>query len=92
MPSKLYGILAAGRPYLTNAPQDSELFDITVKNQIGITIPPGSPPAIAEAIRTASKDPQTLKKMGHHARQLAESQFTRRHAVQAFSQMLLRVV
>ena len=34
IPSKIFGILAAGRPYLTNAPQESELFRITLPSKV----------------------------------------------------------
>lgn len=91
MPSKLYGILAAGRPYLTNAPQESELFRITKEESVGLTVEAGSSQAIADVIRSAKQDQTRLQAMGQASRRLAERRFTRTHAVEAFSQLLTEV-
>ena len=91
MPSKLYGILAAGRPYLTNAPESSELFDVTTAHDVGITVRAGSAEAIAEAVRDAKNNRDRLKQMGRNARALAEQQYTRRGAVEAFATLLANV-
>ncbi|MEQ9411650.1 MAG: glycosyltransferase family 4 protein [Fuerstiella sp.] len=92
MPSKLYGILAAGRPYLTNAPETSELHEITTTHKVGFTIRPGAPADIADAIRSAKADPEVLRLMGKRARELVEQNYTRRNAVRAFSQLISEVI
>ncbi|MCH2213147.1 MAG: FkbM family methyltransferase [Fuerstiella sp.] len=91
MPSKLYGILAAGRPFLTNAPETSELFELTKSHHVGFTVEAGCPSAIAEAVRTAKTDRATLKNMGQRARQLAEDRFTKTLSVSAFAKSLQEV-
>lgn len=91
MPSKLYGILAAGRPYLTNAPADSELYQLTESHNVGLTVEAGSAERIAQSIRAASRDRSTLQQMGKSARLLAESRYTRSHSVTAFARMLSEV-
>jgi len=91
MPSKLYGILAAGRPFLTNAPETSELFEITKTHNVGYTVKAGSPMGIADAIRSAKSNRSTLQAMGQNARCLAEEQFTKTHSVAAFSKLLTEV-
>ncbi len=92
MPSKLYGILAAGRPYITNAPDESELHQITCSQQVGLTIKPGLPIAIAEKISEAKLDRQTLTAMGKRCRLLAEAKFTRKHATTAFKNVLFETL
>lgn len=92
MPSKLYGILAAGRPYLTNAPSDSELFEITEREQVGVTVTAGDPQRIAETIRSAKAQSVRLAQMGSNARQLAVSHFTRTHSIDAFARVLNEVL
>ena len=91
MPSKLYGILAAGRPLLTNAPRQSELYEITSRQGIGITVEAGSPAGIADAIRQARLDPLALVAMGERARSLAETLYARTKSVAVFSKMLSEV-
>lgn len=88
MPSKLYGILAAGRPYLTNAPETSELFQITVTNAIGTTIEPGSSAAIAQAVIKAAADRGSQVRAGARARQVCTDQFTQQHAIRRFTSLL----
>jgi colanic acid biosynthesis glycosyl transferase WcaI len=88
MPSKLYGILAAGRPYLTNAPADSELARLTGEYQVGITVEPGSPKAIADGIRRAANNASGISDMGKNARKLALSEFTREKSAEKFRAVL----
>jgi glycosyltransferase involved in cell wall biosynthesis len=88
MPSKLYGILAAGRPYLTNAPADSELARLTDEFQVGITVEPGSPKAIADGIRRAANNASGISDMGKNARKLALSEFTREKSAEKFRAVL----
>lgn len=89
MPSKLYGILAAGRPFLTNAPEESELHRITTSQQVGFTVKAGLPAEIADKIREAKSDREALLAMGTRCRTLAETRFTLNHATTAFKSMLL---
>lgn len=91
MPSKLYGILAAGRPYLTNAVPDSDLHRMTRRHNIGITVEPGSPAEIASAILSAKQNPAALKEMAINARHLAMTEFTREKSVEKFKTVLDRV-
>ncbi|MEO1979000.1 MAG: glycosyltransferase family 4 protein, partial [Fuerstiella sp.] len=92
MPSKLYGILAAGRPYLTTAPEGGELFGITQDEQVGFTVPSGDPKKIADVILAARANSSELCAMRERARQLAESRFTKHHSVAAFANVLTEVV
>jgi glycosyltransferase involved in cell wall biosynthesis len=88
MPSKLYGILAAGRAFLTNAPAESELAKLTYNYQVGITVEPGCPKAIAEGIRAAANDPARMMEMGKNARKLAISEFSREKSAEKFRMVL----
>ncbi|MEO2014724.1 MAG: glycosyltransferase family 4 protein [Fuerstiella sp.] len=92
MPSKLYGILAAGRPFLTNAPQTSELYEVTKSHNVGFTVEAGSPELIAQAVLAASNDCVGLKEMGQRARTLAEEKYSKSRSVAAFAQTLGEVV
>lgn len=91
MPSKLYGILAAGRPYLTNAPDSSELYRITTEQNVGFTVEAGSAERIADAVRAAKADRAVLQEMGQRARRLAEQDYTRELSIQRFSEMLFEL-
>ena len=92
MPSKLYGILAAGRPYLTNAPAGSELHTVSTNHNVGLTVEPGSVQAIVDRIRWAADHPVELEAMGRNARQLAEKEYTQQHSIAKFRQVLQQVL
>jgi colanic acid biosynthesis glycosyl transferase WcaI len=92
MPSKLYGVLAAGRAYLTNAVPGTELHDLTVGHETGFVVPPQDPAAIAQTIRIAKAVPDRLKQMGQNGRHLAIQKYTRTVCVTAFSRMLQKVL
>jgi len=92
MPSKLYGILAAGRPCLTNAPAGSELHRVIAEQRVGFAVPSGSVAELATAIREAAADPGRLREMGIRARQLAETQYSRPQSVEKFRRLLMDVV
>ena len=92
MPSKLYGILAAGRPYLTNAPAGSELHTVSITYNVGLTVEPGSVPAIADRILWAVDHPAELEIMGHNARKLAESEYTQHRSIARFCKLLQQVL
>ena len=92
MPSKLYGILAAGRPFLTNAPAGSELHAISTHHKVGLTVEPGSTRDIADRILWAADHPAELEIMGHNARQLAESEYTQHRSIAKFREVLQDVL
>ncbi|MCA9084590.1 MAG: glycosyltransferase family 4 protein [Planctomycetaceae bacterium] len=88
MPSKLYGILASGRPYITNAPPTSELHEITVSHDVGMTVDAGKVEDIVRAVDWAKTHPTELKAKGCRARELVLSRYTRRQAVASFAEVL----
>jgi glycosyltransferase involved in cell wall biosynthesis len=92
MPSKLYGILAAGRPCLTNAPAGSELQRIISEKQVGFAIPSGSVEQLAAAILQAAADPGLLREMNLRARHLAETEYSRAQSTAKFRRLLTEVL
>ena len=91
MPSKLYGVLAAGRPYLTNAMPNSDLHRITVQREVGVTVAPDDVPAIVDAISKLKADPERQKKMSKNARRVAETVFTKAQSMTQFRNLLHRL-
>src|SRR5204862_207522 len=53
VPSRLYGILAAGRPVIAAAEEESETAQLVAEVGCGVVVPPGNPFALAGAIRAA---------------------------------------
>jgi len=71
VPSKLYSILAAGRPVLAVAAQESDAARIVCESGCGIAVDPDDPTAVVRAIRELRNDPARLADMGRRARETA---------------------
>jgi glycosyltransferase involved in cell wall biosynthesis len=67
VPSKLYSILAAGRPILVVAPEETDAARIVRENGCGLVADPDNPAGVAAAIRALRNDPVRLRAMGHRA-------------------------
>jgi colanic acid biosynthesis glycosyl transferase WcaI len=90
VPSKVYGILAAGRPYIAATDPSSEPAQLARESGCGLVAAPGDPAALAEAIATMYDDPAMTRDMGGRARLVAR-QYDRKVAVQAYHDLLERV-
>lgn len=75
-PSKLLGIIAAGRPVLTVADDQSELTQTVAEGGFGVTLPPGDSAALAAVIEELATDPERLKRFSQAgSRFLADFEF-----------------
>jgi glycosyltransferase involved in cell wall biosynthesis len=88
VPSRLYGILAAGRPVIAAADPESETAQLVADVGCGVVVPPGNPLALAEGIRAAHDGAYDLAEMGRRARAYAESNSDRRIAVDRYRGVL----
>jgi lipopolysaccharide/colanic/teichoic acid biosynthesis glycosyltransferase len=90
VPSKLYGVLAAGRPYVAAVEEACEVATITRKYACGLLAEPGNPDDLADKILTLYRDRELATRLGANARRAA-LEFDRRVQVKAY-QDLLRAV
>jgi glycosyltransferase involved in cell wall biosynthesis len=67
VPSKLFAILAAGRPVLAVAPEGSDVARIVRRYGCGFVADPDDPNAVAAAVRHAMRAPDLLEAMGRRA-------------------------
>ncbi|MDR7559593.1 MAG: glycosyltransferase family 4 protein [Armatimonadota bacterium] len=67
VPSKLYAVLAAGRPVLAVAPEASDVARIVRRYGCGFVADPDDPVAVAAAVRQAMASPDLLETMGRRA-------------------------
>jgi glycosyltransferase involved in cell wall biosynthesis len=73
VPSKLYPTLAAGRPVLGVAPEESDVVRIIRRTGCGIAANPDDPASVAEAIRGVLHDSEQLRSMASKAREISFS-------------------
>jgi glycosyltransferase involved in cell wall biosynthesis len=71
VPSKLYPTLAAGRPVLGVAAEESDVVRIIRRTGCGIAADPDDPNSVAESIRSVLHNPGQLQTMGRRARESA---------------------
>ena len=71
VPSKIYGILAAGRPVLALADPRSDVARIVVESGCGLAVDPDDPVKAAAAILDLRSNPPRLAEMGRRARETA---------------------
>ncbi len=90
VPSKVYGILAAGRPYIAAVDPSSEVATIARDYGCGLPAAAGDPDALAAAIAQMCDNPDATRAMGERAR-AAALQFDRRIAVAAYHDLFVRV-
>jgi colanic acid biosynthesis glycosyl transferase WcaI len=90
VPSKLYGILAAGRPYIAAVDPSCEAATIAAEHHCGLLAAPGNPDALAASIAAMYDNPGETRLMGDNARKAAW-RFDRRATVQRYYDLLLRV-
>jgi glycosyltransferase involved in cell wall biosynthesis len=87
-PSKLYGIAAAGRPFVAVAAGDGEIADLTRQYGCGVVVEPGDADGLAALVTRLASDPSSLAVMGSRARQMLDAAFTRDLAFQRWRAVL----
>jgi glycosyltransferase involved in cell wall biosynthesis len=91
VPSKLYSILAAGRPVLAVAAPESDAARIVSASGCGIAVDPDDPEVVARAIRELRNDPPRLAEMGRRARETA-GKYARLTELQKFAGIIEEAV
>ena len=91
VPSKLYGILAAGRPYVAAVEDDCEVAAITREYHCGLLAEPGDPKDLAEKLLTLYHDRALAHRLGANARRAALV-FDRRRQVQSYHELFQALI
>jgi GDP-L-fucose synthase len=92
VPSKLYGILAAGVPALVIADERSEASQIVRESGVGRVVSPRNHDELAQIIDWCAGHRSQLQEMGLRARRLAEQEYDRKTATGRFAQLLKDVL
>jgi colanic acid biosynthesis glycosyl transferase WcaI len=91
VPSRLYGILAVGRPVIVAADPESETAQLVTEVGCGVVVPPGRPELLARAIRDAHDGRYDLEAMGARGREWVEREADRSVAVRRYRDLLLEL-
>ena len=88
VPSKFYGIAAAGRPTLNIGDRDGEIARIVKCDGAGVTVPVGDVQGFASAILTLWTNAAQRRAMGQSARAAFEARHDVRHAIARWQTVL----
>jgi colanic acid biosynthesis glycosyl transferase WcaI len=88
VPSKFYGIAAAGKPIIVIGDKNGEIARLVHQHGCGIAVAPGDAGALVDVLRRLSNAPETISEMGHRARAMLDGHFSRRQALQRWSGLL----
>ena len=91
LPSKLYEIMASGKPVLASAEPESEVAKLVQRAQAGVLVEPESPSSVARAVLTLQADRSTAAKLGTNGRAFVVQHHSLEAAADAY-ETLLRAV
>jgi len=87
VPSKLYGILAAGKPVVAVAPKQTDVAALGARDGFGVAADPDNPAELVAIVRALLADPARLAAMEAAAR-VAATQYARANECLKFVQAL----
>jgi len=91
VPSKVFKMMASGRPILAITPTGNELHRLITEANCGMCVPPDEPLSVVEALRYAIVHRDDLDRMGANARCYLEEHFSREKCVKQIEAILVQV-
>jgi glycosyltransferase involved in cell wall biosynthesis len=91
-PSKLLGIMAAGRPTLAICPPNCAMGRMIRDQGIGFVVPNGDVAGARQVLLAAKSDPELLQQMGEKACRYLREHFTLAQAAKAYFEVILDYV
>lgn len=88
IPSKLYGILAAGRPTLFIGDPAGEVATVIAEGRCGFSVGIGEGEKLAGLIADLAEHPELAASMGANAKALFDKSYTREEAVASWGRLL----
>ena len=91
VPSKIYGILAAGRPAIFIGDGDGEIARLLARGRCGTVVAEGDAEGLARQIIALSQDPATAAAMGDRARALFDATYDLPFAVRRWEDLIAAI-
>jgi glycosyltransferase involved in cell wall biosynthesis len=92
VPSRVYGILASGRPVIAAVEDSTETARLVREAGCGVVVPPGRPELLAGAIRDAHDGVYDLEALGRRGLEYVRANADRSVAVGAYRTLLRELV
>lgn len=91
MPSKVYEIMASGRPLLLSADEGSDVWNLVTETGSGICVEPGNASELADGVLSLHRNPSMGHKMGQRGHYHAEKNYSRDVVVRRYNRLLQQV-
>jgi glycosyltransferase involved in cell wall biosynthesis len=91
VPSRIYGILAVGRPVVVAADADSETAKLVRELDCGLVVQPGRPELLARVLRELASGDHDLAAMGARGRTYVEEEADSEVAIGRYRELLAEV-
>jgi colanic acid biosynthesis glycosyl transferase WcaI len=88
VPSRMYNIMAAGKPIIAVTDSESELARVIREEDIGWVVAPGDYDGLNAVIKSAQGDPDRLLRMGYRARRAAETKYSFERVKEAYHDLI----
>ncbi len=92
VPSKVFPVMASGRPFIASIEAESEIAGIVREFRCGILVEPDDTDRLAEAIRWAYSSRSELKTMGQRGRDAVITKYRRDAATDQYESLFQSVV
>jgi colanic acid biosynthesis glycosyl transferase WcaI len=92
VPSKVYGILAAGRAVAFVGDTSGDIAQLIREHGCGFSVAVGAGEELAQGLRSLRADPTRLQQMAANARNLALARFSSEHAAQDWVRLLAGIM
>ena len=89
VPSRLYNIMAAGKPVVSVTGAESEVSRIVREENIGWVVPPDKPEHLSRAVLEALSDSERLEKMGARAYAAASTKYPRERIIEEYRALVV---
>jgi colanic acid biosynthesis glycosyl transferase WcaI len=77
VPSKVFNIMAVGRPFVATALPDSVLWRLQRQSGAFLCVPPDDPPSFAEAVIRLTDDSRLRQELGRRGREFVELHYAK---------------
>ncbi|RCW86918.1 glycosyltransferase involved in cell wall biosynthesis [Halanaerobium sp. DL-01] len=91
VPSKVYGIMASGKPILFISKNDNEIKELINKNEIGYNIEIGNSDKLVSLIKNYKKNKYLLEKHSRNIRKLFEKNFDKDKSIKKYRKLLKKM-
>jgi colanic acid biosynthesis glycosyl transferase WcaI len=92
LPSKLFTVLASGRPVLACVEEDSEMWKLVERANAGVWVPPEDPDELRKAILRLMKNEKQCVQLGQNGRDWAEKYLSHQSAAKAMGELLSQAI